>query len=84
VWQLHGTRFQVRPRQVRDDPARFPDHMNRVMATDLRYPIHLVEHRGRLVVLDGFHRLLKAAIEGRPEIDAMVLSQEDLEAICSR
>jgi hypothetical protein len=82
LWQLNGVRFQVSPRQVRDDPAGFPDHLRRVMAADLGRPIHLVGHNGRLVVLDGFHRLLKAALEGRAEIDAMVLSQGDLESIC--
>jgi hypothetical protein len=82
LWQMNGTRFQVSPSQVRADPARFPDHMRRVMASDLGYPIHLVEHRGRLVLLDGYHRLLKAAVEGRAEIDAVVLSQQDLESIC--
>ncbi|WP_143220989.1 ParB N-terminal domain-containing protein [Actinomadura sp. CNU-125] len=82
LWQLNGERFQVTPRQVRDDPQRFPDHHRRVMASDLAYAIHLVEHRGRLVVLDGFHRLLKADIEGRTAIDAMVLSHADLDSIC--
>lgn len=81
LWQLKGERFQVTPRQVRDDPQRFPDHLRRVMDSNLGYPIHLVEHNGRLVVLDGFHRLLKASIEGRAEVDAMVLSQADLESI---
>lgn len=79
---MNGTRFQVSPSQVRADPAQFPDHMRRVMASDLEHPVHLVEHKGRLVVLDGYHRLLKAAIQGRAEIDAMVLSQQDLESIC--
>ncbi|MEU8803273.1 hypothetical protein [Spirillospora sp. NPDC048819] len=82
LWQLNGERFRVAPRQVRDDPQRFPDHLQRVMASDLAYPIHLVEHNGRLVVLDGFHRLLKASIEGRGEVEAMVLSPADLESIC--
>jgi hypothetical protein len=82
LWQLDGVRFQVSPRQVREDPARFPDHLRRVLASDLRYPIHLVRYSGRLVVLDGFHRLLKAALQGRTQINAMVLSQEDLESIC--
>jgi hypothetical protein len=82
LWQKDGVRFQVSPRQVRDDPAAFPDQMRRVMASDLGRPIHLVEHRGRLVVLDGFHRLLKSALQGRAEIDAVVLSEEDLESIC--
>ena len=82
LWQRDGVRFQVSPRQVRDDPAAFPDHLQRVMASDLGRPIHVVSYKGRLVVLDGFHRLLKAELEGRAEIDAMVLSQEDLASIC--
>jgi hypothetical protein len=82
LWQLHGERFQVSPNLVRAEPDRFPDHLRRVMGADLQRPIHLVEHGGRLVVLDGFHRLLKAAIEGRDEIDAIVLSRQDLESIC--
>lgn len=82
LWQDNGTRFQVSPAQVRADPVRFPDHMRRVMASDLEHPIHLVEHNGRLVVLDGYHRLLKAAIQGRAQIEAMVLSQQDLQSIC--
>jgi hypothetical protein len=84
LWQDNGTRFQISPAQVRADPARFPDHMRRVMASDLRHPIHLVEHRGRLVVLDGYHRLLKAAIQGSVQIEAMVLSQQDLQSVCTR
>ena len=84
LWQDNGTRFQVSPAQVRADPARFPDHMRRVMASDLRHSTHLVEHDGRLVGLDGYHRLLKATIQGRAQIEAMVLSQQDLRAICTR
>lgn len=84
LWQKNGARFQVSPAQVRAEPARFPDHMRRVMASDLEHPIHLVKHNGRLVVLDGYHRLLKAAIQGRAQIEAMVLSQQDLQSICTR
>lgn len=82
LWQVNGTRFQVSPSQVRADPAQFPDHMRRVMPSGLDHPVHLTEHKGRLVVLDGYHRLLKAAIQGRAEIDAMILTQQDLESIC--
>jgi hypothetical protein len=83
LWQDNGTRFQVSPAQVRADPARFPDHMRRVLASDLKHPIHLVKHSGRLVVLDGYHRLLKAAIQGHPQIDAMILSPQDLQSLCT-
>ncbi|MFI5270239.1 MAG: hypothetical protein ACHQ7M_22905 [Chloroflexota bacterium] len=84
LWQDNGRRFQVSPTQVRADPARFPDHMSRVMASNLQHPIHLAEHNGRLVVLDGYHRLLKAAIQGHAQIEAIILSQQDLQSICTR
>jgi hypothetical protein len=54
------------------------------MAADLQHPIHLVAHNGRLVVLDGYHRLLKAAIQGHAQIEAMIVSQQDLQWICIR
>ena len=63
LWQLNGVRFRVSPQQVRETEG-FPDHLRRVMAADLGRPVHLVGHNRRLVVLDGFHRLLKAALEG--------------------
>jgi hypothetical protein len=84
LWQEDGTRFRVSPAQVRADPARYPGHMRRVMSSGLEHPVHLVGHNGRPVVLDGYHRLLKAAIQGRGQIDAMVLSQQDLRSICPR
>jgi hypothetical protein len=84
LWQDNGRRFQVSPAQVRADPARFPDHMSRVMASNLQHPIHLAEHNGRLVALDGYHRLLKAAIQGHAQIEAMILSRQDLQSICTR
>jgi hypothetical protein len=59
LWQRDGRRFQVTPRQVLDAPDRFGDHLRRVLAADLRFPVHVVGHRGRLVILDGYHRLAK-------------------------
>jgi hypothetical protein len=82
VWGKDGIRFRVSPAQVRADPDRFGKHLRRVMASDLEHPIHLVGHKSRLIILDGYHRLLKAAMEGRREIDAMVLSQQDFDSIC--
>lgn len=81
LWQRDGIRFQVTPRQVLDGPDEFPDHFRRVMDSDLGYPIHVVRHRGRLVVLDGFHRLAKATIEKRHQVEAIVLSAADLEFV---
>jgi hypothetical protein len=60
LWQLEGERFKVTPHQVAETPMNFRAHYQRVMDADLDFPINLVAYRGRLVVLDGLHRVLKA------------------------
>lgn len=81
MWQLDGIRFQVAPAAVLADPDAYPHHVARVTAADDSYPIHVIEHHGRLAVLDGFHRLVKAVMRGAAAIDAMRLSRADLAAI---
>ena len=81
LWQRNGVRFRVRPHDVLADPQAYPHHMARIRAADLAYPIHVTDKGGRTTVLDGFHRLTKAHLEGRPSIDAMRLSPADLRTI---
>jgi hypothetical protein len=56
----------------------FRDHYQRVMDADLDFPIHLVAYRGRLVVLDGVHRLLKAHFLRRRWIEAKTATAAQL------
>lgn len=84
MWQYEGVRFQVRPIDVAAAPDRYPHHYARVMSADSSYPIHIIEHRGRLAVLDGFHRLLKAAMAGADSVTAMRLTRADLQSIVCR
>lgn len=60
LWELDGERFKLTPNQVAATPMNHRPHYERVMDADLDSPVHLVAYRGRLVVLDGVHRLLKA------------------------
>jgi len=78
LWQLDGRRFQVTPNQVLQDQGRFAAHMARAMDSDLSYPIILTEHRGRWVILDGYHRLLKAVVLGSTTIRAVRATGDDL------
>ena len=79
LWQLHGERFKVMPNQVATTPMNFRSHYERVMAVDLDYPIHLVAYRGRLVVLDGVHRLLKAHFLRRRWIEGKIATAAQLQ-----
>ena len=79
LWQLNGERFKVTPNQVAATPMNFRPHYQRVMDADLDFPIHLVAYRGRLVVLDGVHRLLKAHFLRRRWIEAKIATATQLQ-----
>ncbi|MFI5709103.1 hypothetical protein [Kribbella sp. NPDC051620] len=79
LWQLNGERFKVTPNQVAATPMNYRPHYERVMDADLDFPIHLVAYRGRLVVLDGVHRLLKAHFLRRRWIEAKIATAAQLQ-----
>jgi len=79
LWQLNGERFKLTPNQVAATPMNFRPHYERVMNADLDFPIHLVAYRGRLVVLDGVHRLLKAHFLRRRWIEAKIATAAQLQ-----
>ncbi|MET7279958.1 hypothetical protein ABZS29_17110 [Kribbella sp. NPDC005582] len=80
LWQLDGERFKVTPSQVAETPMNFRPHYQRVMDADLDFPINLVAYRGRLVVLDGVHRLLKAHFLRRRWIEATIATATQLQS----
>jgi len=61
-------RFDLRPRRVLADPSCHPVHADRIERAELRYPIDVMAHRGRLCVMDGLHRLAKAAQLGHRQL----------------
>jgi hypothetical protein len=82
VWQLDGRRFVVRPADVIASPDDYPDHYARIMDASLEYPIHTIRHQGRLTVLDGFHRVAKAAVCDVETIQAIMLTDAEYKSIC--
>jgi hypothetical protein len=81
-WAFDGVPFQLSPRAVVDAPDRHRAQWDRTLAADLGFPVHArVDSAGRLVILDGIHRLLKATVVGQDLILVRVVSDEDLHAI---
>ena len=73
-WWRHGKQvFAITPNQVRNDPETFVVQFRRMLDADLDFPIHVLE-RDRLILLDGFHRLLKADMLEMRTISARVLN----------
>ena len=65
-----GIPFTTRPNDVLARPAEHPSQLRRVMSADLGFPVHLTRLSGRRVVLDGVHRVAKAALLGWREVAA--------------
>lgn len=84
-WAWDGQPFQVSPLEVAGDSEVHAEQYARTLAADLRYPLDVVRRPdGRITILDGVHRLLKAHLEGPESVRARILGWEDLDAIAVR
>lgn len=43
------------------------------MNSDISYPIDIMENKGRLVILDGLHRLVKCKILGMYKVKVRII-----------
>jgi len=73
--------FRVTPRAVLDDRGGFAEHARRIEQANLARPLHAIRRRGRLVVLDGLHRLVKADLDHRASVEVVLLDAGDLGSI---
>ena len=83
-WRHDGAWFQITPRQFQAHPAAYPEHAERVASADLSYPLHVVPRRGRWLILDGIHRLTKAELLGREDIQVATLTPVHIATIARR
>jgi hypothetical protein len=82
-WRVDNRWFAVAPSEVWTHPSRYPEQWGRTMRADLGRPIHLRDTERGPVILDGVHRLLKAAVEGRLWLRAVTVPKQSLPEICT-
>jgi hypothetical protein len=75
-WKDGPRKLALRPCDVAANPERYQADYERTMAADLSRPINVIHLRGRWVVMDGLHRLLKASLCGHEMILAKQAHQE--------
>src|SRR5262249_29149450 len=59
-------------------PARYREHWKKAERADTAYPVHVARHRGRWVILDGYHRLLKTLARGGRTVRVVKVTAGDL------
>lgn len=68
-WEFDGKKYSLCPRQVLENVDLYEDHKNRILKSDVSYPIDIMENQnGKLEILDGVHRLVKLMFEGQKKV----------------
>ena len=63
-----GERFNLKPTEIMQDPLLYAQQYERTMQSDTTYPIDVMFNKGRWLILDGLHRLMKAHSEGHKTV----------------
>lgn len=83
-WKHNDKPFQLTPRQVWEAPEKYQEQYERTLAADLSFPIIIREKDGKVLFMDGVHRLLKAVMQDVPSLQSRVFSGEHTPAIAHR
>lgn len=79
-WEGDG-KYNLTPREVMEHPTEHQAEYDRVMAADTSYPVDVMENKGRLLLLDGLHRLTKLAISGAVTVKARMIPRSRIPEI---
>lgn len=84
LWPDDGRAYQLTPRQVLRQPHRYASSYRRVREANLMFPIEIAYYKGRWLVLDGVHRMVKAHEMGHEEILVRKVPLKQLRAMSAR
>ncbi|MFA4942108.1 MAG: ParB N-terminal domain-containing protein [Patescibacteria group bacterium] len=77
----NGERWMITPWDVINKTEGTLNEQKNVEKSDLSFPIDVLENKGRLLILDGIHRLAKAYQQGDKKIKVRIIPRERLSEI---
>ncbi len=80
-WNWNNKWYVLKPKDVLNNPKEYKSQYDRIMASDISYPIDVMENKGRLVILDGLHRLVKCKILGMSKVKVRIIPQSEINNI---
>lgn len=81
VWPFEGEGYCVTPSEVMADPRRYEVEYARVENASLAYPLDVCFHKGRWMILDGVHRLVKAILRGDLDVPVRIVPDRHLKLL---
>lgn len=81
-WEVEDTDdYNLKPWEVIKEPNKHSVHYKKIQEADLKYPIDIMENKGRWLILDGLHRLVKAHMQGLRKIKVRKIPRERIAEI---
>lgn len=74
----NNERYSLTPREVLENPQRYQQEYQRALNADPTHPLDLMENKGRLLMLDGLHRLMKLYLLGEKTARARIMPREKI------
>lgn len=71
-----GEVYNLKSREVIENPENYKEEYERTMKADLSHPIDIMENKGRWLILDGLHRLMKSYILGAKKVQVRKIPRE--------
>ncbi len=79
-WHEGGI-YNLKSRDIIENPSKYQKEYERTMKADLRHPIDIMENKGRWLILDGLHRLMKAYILKMDKVRVRIIPREKISEI---
>ena len=73
-----GEVYNLKSREIIENPSKYPEEYKRTMDADMKYPIDIMENKGRWLILDGLHRLMKAYILEMEKVNVRIIPREKI------
>lgn len=77
-WNWNHEEYVLKPIDVIHNSEKFKLEYDRIMASDISYPIDIMENKGRYVILDGLHRLVKCKLLGMDKVNVRIIPRNEI------
>jgi hypothetical protein len=81
IWSKPDGYYDVNPSEVIEHPDQYPEEYKRTMQADTAHPIDIMFWKKRWLILDGLHRLMKQAIEGKEVVQVRKIPESAIPLI---
>lgn len=83
-WEIKDTDdYNLSPNEVIKEPNKKAHslHWQKIQEADTKHPIDIMENKGRWLILDGLHRLVKLYTEGQRKIRVRIIPRRRINEI---